>query len=46
LIEGGISEARIQEHLDTLLPLYEAEGIKPNSTTLVAGIKQLQADVR
>ena len=46
LIEGGISEARIQEHLDTLLPLYEAEGIKPSSTTLVAGIKQLQADVR
>jgi DNA-binding transcriptional regulator YhcF (GntR family) len=44
LIEGGISEARIQQHLDTLLPLYEAEGIKPSPSILIAGIKQLQAD--
>ena len=44
LIEGGISEARIQEHLDILLPLYAAEGIKPSASILIAGIKQLQAD--
>jgi DNA-binding transcriptional ArsR family regulator len=46
LIAGGISIERITEHLDTLLPLYAAEGIKPSSATLMAGIRQLQADAR
>ena len=46
LIAGGISVERISEHLDTLLPLYAAEGIKPSSATLMAGIRQLQADAR
>ena len=46
LVAGGISIERITEHLDTLLPLYAAEGIKPSSATLMAGIRQLQADAR
>jgi hypothetical protein len=29
-----------------LMPLYQAEGIEPSSTALMAGIRQLQADAR
>lgn len=46
LIAEGIAAGRIAEHLETLLPLYQAEGIKPSSAILMAGIRQLQADAR
>lgn len=46
LIAEGIAAGRIAEHLETLLPLYAAEGIKPSSAILMAGIRQLQADAR
>lgn len=46
LIADGLTADRIAEHLDTLLPLYAAEGIKPSSAILMAGIRQLQADAR
>ena len=46
LVAGGISVERISEHLDTLLPLYAAEGITPSSHVLMVGIRQLQADAR
>ena len=46
LIAGGLTTAWIADALDTLLPLYEAEGITPTSAVLMAGIKQMQADVK
>ena len=46
LVSDGMSAQQIREALDTLLPLYAAEGITPSSTTLMAGIRQLQADAR
>ena len=46
LIAGGLTVAQIGDALDTLLPLYQAEGIKPSSHVLMAGIRQLQADAR
>lgn len=46
LIAQGMTTQQIADGLDTLLPLYKAEGIEPSSTVLVAGIRQLQADVR
>ena len=46
LVSDGMSAQQIREALDTLLPLYQAEGIKPNSHVLMAGIRQLQADAR
>jgi hypothetical protein len=46
LIAGGLTIACIQDALDTLLPLYQAEGIAPTSAVLMAGIRQLQADAR
>lgn len=46
LVSDGMSAQQIREALDTLLPLYAAEGITPSSATLMAGIRQLQADAR
>ena len=46
LVSDGMSAQQIREALDTLLPLYAAEGIKPSSHVLMAGIRQLQADAR
>jgi ethanolamine ammonia-lyase small subunit len=46
LVSDGMSAQQIREALDTLLPLYQAEGIKPSSHVLMAGIRQLQADAR
>ena len=46
LVDEGITQAQIAQSLETLMPLYQAEGIKPSSTALMAGIRQLQADAR
>ncbi len=46
LVSDGMSAQQIREALDTLLPLYQTEGIKPSSHVLMAGIRQLQADAR
>jgi biotin operon repressor len=46
LVDEGITHEQIAQSLETLLPLYQAEGIEPASTALMAGIRQLQADAR
>jgi hypothetical protein len=46
LLADGISAQQVAGSLETLLPLYAAEGIKPSSAVLMAGIRQLQADAR
>lgn len=46
LISQGLSAEQIADSLDTLLPLYAAEGIEPSSAILAEGIRQLQADAR
>ena len=46
LIAQGLSVEQIADSLDTLLPLYAAEGITPTSAVLATGIRQLQADAR
>jgi hypothetical protein len=46
LIEDGLTVEQITASLDTLLPLYAAEGIEPTSAVLATGIRQLQADAR
>jgi hypothetical protein len=46
LLADGISAQQIADSLETLLPLYQAEGIKPSASVLMAGIRQLQADAR
>ena len=46
LVSDGMSAQQIKDALDTLLPLYAAEGIKPSASVLMAGIRQLQADAR
>ena len=46
LIAQGLTIEQIADSLDTLLPLYAAEGIKPTGAVLVEGIRQLQADAR
>jgi len=46
LLVDGISAQQITDSLETLLPLYQAEGIKPSASVLMAGIRQLQADAR
>ena len=46
LAADGIEPSQIAESLAVLLPLYQAEGIKPSSHVLMAGIRQLQADAR
>jgi predicted transcriptional regulator len=46
LISKGLTTERIADSLDILLPLYAAEGIKPTSAILMAGVIQLQADAR
>jgi YesN/AraC family two-component response regulator len=46
LVREGITTQQVADSLDTLLPLYAAEGIKPSSAVLMAGIRQLQADAR
>lgn len=46
LVSDGMSAQQIKTALDTLLPLYAAEGIKPSASVLMAGIRQLQADAR
>ena len=46
LIAAGLSMEQISDSLDILLPLYQAEGITPTSSTLMAGIRQLVADTR
>jgi biotin operon repressor len=44
LIQEGIEVEAIEQGLETLMPLYQGEGITPTSATLMAGIRQLQAD--
>ena len=44
LMKEGIEVEAIKQGLETLLPLYQSEGITPTSATLMAGIRQLQAD--
>ena len=44
LIQEGIEVEAIEQGLKTLMPLYQGEGITPTSATLMAGIRQLQAD--
>lgn len=44
LMREGIEVEAIKQGLETLMPLYQSEGITPTSTTLMAGIRQLQAD--
>lgn len=46
LIANGLTVEQIADSLDTLLPLYAAEGIKPTGAVLAEGIRQLQADAR
>lgn len=46
LIANGLSAEQIADSLQTLLPLYRAEGIEPSSAILAEGIRQLQADAR
>jgi DNA-binding transcriptional ArsR family regulator len=46
LIDSGMKPEQIADSLDTLLPLYRAEGIEPTSSVLADGIRQLQADAR
>lgn len=46
LLADGISAQQVADSLETLLPLYAAEGIKPSASVLMAGIRQLQADAR
>ena len=46
LVAGGLTTAWIADALEVLLPLYQAEGINPSSAVLMAGIKQMQADVK
>lgn len=46
LIADGLTAEQIADSLDTLLPLYRAEGIEPTSSVLADGIRQLQADAR
>lgn len=46
LIAQGLSAEQIADSLQTLLPLYRAEGIEPSSAILAEGIRQLQADAR
>ena len=46
LLADGISAQQVADSLETLLPLYQAEGIKPSASVLMAGIRQLQADAR
>lgn len=46
LIADGLTAEQIASSLDTLLPLYRAEGIEPTSSVLADGIRQLQADAR
>lgn len=44
LIQEGIEVKAIEQGLETLMPLYQGEGITPTSATLMAGIRQLQMD--
>lgn len=46
LISQGLSAEQIADSLQTLLPLYRAEGIEPTRAVLAEGIRQLQADAR
>ena len=46
LIDLGLKPEQIADSLETLLPLYRAEGIEPTSSVLAVGIRQLQADAR
>ena len=46
LVEQGLTTGQIASGLETLLPLYAAEGIEPSANVLAAGIIQLQADAR
>ena len=42
----GLTDAKIAEALDVLLPAYKAEGLNPTSRLLVDSILQLNRDVR
>jgi len=46
LVSDGMTAQQVKDALDTLLPLYRAEGITPSSHVLMAGIRQLVADTR
>jgi len=46
LVSDGMTAQQIKDALETLLPLYRAEGITPSSHVLMAGIRQLVADTR
>ncbi len=46
LVNAGVREADIDDHLDVVLAAYRAEGLTPKSSHLVAAILQLHKDVR
>lgn len=46
LVNAGVREADIADHLETVLEAYRAEGLTPKSSHLVAAILQLHRDVR
>jgi hypothetical protein len=46
LVAGGLTVEQIADSLDTLLPLYRAEGIEPTASVLMVGIRQLRTDAR
>jgi hypothetical protein len=46
LIDSGMKPEEVEDALDTLLPLFAAEGIKPASRVLTDSILQLHRDAR
>jgi Mn-dependent DtxR family transcriptional regulator len=46
LIDAGMKPEQVEDALDTLLPLFAAEGLKPASRVLTDSILQLHRDAR
>lgn len=46
LIDAGLKPEQVEEYASTLLPLFQAEGIKPTSRVLTDSIMQLHRDTR
>lgn len=46
LIDSGMKPEEVEDALDTLLPLFAAEGLKPTSRVLTDSILQLHRDAR
>ena len=44
LIDAGLTEQEIADGLDTLLPIYQAEGLTPKEQHLVDGLMQMHRD--